>query len=234
MKKLTLIAALAVAALSLNSCGFFSHVANSIANDPEFQVKGDGSNEGIYNGQTFRVIKTGTCSYAFESADPSQLQLSTSGSDAYVTGKLKNEKTSATIKLTAKNAQVDSIAPVVHDVPVYAWELQLYDVAGSRVSDPKALVRGNTYVVKMVRRGGTTSNPSYTPVSTLKGGLSLSAALSGNDETVYLNFSLSNSSYQKISSTSTTYTIQTPAKAATCTVSATLGSYTSKLAIGTK
>ena len=234
MKKLTILAALAVAALSLNSCGFFSHLANSIANDPEFQVMGDGSNDGIYNGQTFRVVKTGTCSYAFESADPSQLKLSTNGSDAYVTGKLKNSGTSAYIKLTAKNAQVDSIAPVVHEVPVYAWELQAYDVTGNRISDPKALTRGNTYVIKMVRRGGTTSNPSFTPVAGLRSGLTLSAALSGNDETIYLNFSHSNSAYQKISSTSTTYTIQTPAKSATCTVSATLGDYTSKLAIGTK
>ena len=234
MKKLTILAALALAALSLNSCGFFSHIANSIANDPEFQVKGDGSNEGVYNGQTFRVVKTGTCSYSWSSADPSQLVLKTDGSDAYVTGKLKNASTSATIKLTAKNAQVDSIAPVVHEIPVYAWELQAYDVTGNRISDPKALTRGNTYVIKMVRRGGSSSSPSFTPVAELRSGLNLSAMMSGDDQILNLAFSLSNSSFTKLSSTSTTYTLQTPAKSATCTVSATLGSYTSKLTIGTK
>lgn len=234
MKKLTIFATLAVAAFSLSSCGFFSHMANSIANNPEFQVMGDGSNEGIYNGQTFRVVKTGSCSYAFESADPAQLKLTTSGSDAYVTGKLKNSSSSATIKLTARNAQVDSIAPVVHEVPVYAWELQVYDVAGSRVSDPKALVRGNTYVIKMVRRGGSSSNPSFTPVPSLRRGLKLSAALAGDDETIYLEFAHTNSSYQKLSSTSTTYTLTTPKSSSSCTVSAKLGDYTSKLAIATK
>ena len=235
MKKLTLFAAFAVAALSLNSCGFFSSLASSIANNPEFQVMGDGSNEGIYNGQTFRVVKTGTCSYSWASADPSQLVLKTDGSDAYVTGKLKNSSTSAYVKLTARNAQVDSIAPVVREIPVYAWELQAYDVTGNRISDPKALTRGNTYVIKMVRRGGTSSSPSYTPVADLRSGVNLSAALSGNDDgTLYLGFSHSNSSYQKLSSTSTTYTLQTPKASSSCTVSAKLGDYTAKLVIGTK
>ena len=230
MKKLSILVSVAVAGLLMYSCGFFNYMANSIATQPEFQVKGDGSAEGIYNGQTFRAIKTGTCDYAWSSSDPSQLIVKTSGNDAYVTGRLKNAAQSAYPKLTARNAQIDSIAPVTHEVPVFAWTLKVYDAAGSLVKDPKALVRNNTYIIKMVKIGGSSSSPSYTPVAKLIGGLKISAG----DETINLPFTLSNSSYTTISSTSTTYTIQTPAKAASCTVRATLGDFTESLAIATK
>ena len=226
MKKLTILVSIAVAGVLLYSCGFLNYVANSISTNPEFQVKGDGSNEGIYNGQTFRAIKTATCEYAWTSSDPSQLIVKTSGSDAYLTGKLKDPTKSAYPKLTARNAQVDTIAPVTHEVPVYAWGIQIYDAADKLVSNPKQLVRGNTYIAKMVKISGS----SDTPVANLIGGLKLSAG----DETINLPFTFSNSSFSSLSTTSTTCTFQTPAKATSCTVKATLGDYTATLAIATK
>ena len=226
MKKLTILVSIAVAGVLLYSCGFLNYAANSISTNPEFQVKGDGSNEGIYNGQTFRAIKTATCEYAWTSSDPSQLIVKTSGSDAYLTGKLKDPTKSAYPKLTARNAQVDTIAPVTHEVPVYAWGIQIYDAADKLVSNPKQLVRGNTYIAKMVKISGS----SYTPVANLIGGLKLSAG----DETINLPFSFTNSSFSSLSTTSTTCTFQTPSKATSCTVKATLGDYTATLAIATK
>ena len=157
MKKLLHLASLALVAASLASCGFLNYLGTAIATNPEFQIHGDGSNDGIYNGQTYRVTKTATCNYAWESADPTILVLKTSGSDAYVTGKLPADKT-YTSKLTARNADDATITPVSHEVVIYAWTLKVYDAAGNLVSNATQLARNNTYVVKMVKVSGSTSN----------------------------------------------------------------------------
>ena len=230
MKKLLSLATLALVAVSLTSCGFLNYVGTALATNPEFQVKGDGSNEGIYNGQTYRVTKTATCNYAWESADPSILVLKTSGNDAYVTGKLTNAEKSYTSKLTARNADDATITPVSHEVIINAWTLKVYDAAGNLVSNATQLARSNTYVIKMVKIGGSAANPSYTPVPKLLGGIKLSAG----EENIALSYSLSSSAYSKVSSTDLTLTIKTPAKAASCTVTAKLGDVSQKLSIATK
>ncbi len=230
MKKLFTFAALAAAVLSLHSCGFFSSVANSLATTPSFSCNGDGSDDCVYDGQSFTVMKIGSCNYSWSVSDPKQLLLSVSGNDATVTGNLTDHAHGATVKLTARNADDSTIEPVEKSIYIYPWELKIYDAAGNLVSDPSKLARSNTYVVKMVRVGGSSSSPSYTPVSKLYKVMKISTTESLHS----LNFTVSSSAYTKVAQTDLTYTFKTPVKPMSCTFTAKLGSLSKKITVACK
>lgn len=218
MKKRLIFAALAVAALSLSGC---AALLSSIATNPSFSVLGDGSSEGIYDGQTFRITKTGTCNYTWATSDPIQLALKEDGSNAYVTGALKDPAKTYYGKITAYNKDDSTITPVEHDVPVYAWELKLYDAAGNQVTNHTGLQRGNTYVIKMVR--------GSTPVNKLLKGMRISST----EETESLDFTNSNSAWKVVSQTGVTCTITVPSSLSSTVITAKLGNVKHSLSLKT-
>ena len=230
MRKLFIIAALSLAAASLNSCGFLSSMATSIATTPSFTCNGDGSDDCIYDGQSFQLAKLGTCNYSWSVSDPKQLLLSVSGNDATVTGNLTNHAVSASSKITARNADDATIEPVEKTIYIRAWEIKVYDAAGNLVSDPTKLTRSNNYILKMVRIGGTSGNPVYTPVTKLYKNMKISQTESLHS----LAFTVSNSTFSKVGQSDLTYTFSTPSKAASCTFTAKLGSVSKKISVSTK
>ena len=223
MKKLLSFATAAVAVFSLSGC---AALLNSISTTPSFSVFGDGSSDGIYDGQTFRITKTGTCTYAWASSDPKQLVLTQEGTSAYVTGKLTNPDATYYGKITATNANDATVAPVEKEVPVYAWVLKIYDAAGNEVKSPNALAKNNTYVIKMARKTGTSS---FTPVTKLLKGMRISST----EETESLAFSGLASSWKTVSTTPVTMTITTPNSFSACVVSAKLGNVSHSISLRT-
>ena len=229
MKKFLVIPAVALTALALSGC---AALLASIATTPSFVVP----DNNVYNGQTVRLAKSGTCNYKWETSDPTHLPLVEMDGSAYITGHLDKNKYGqyesqrvATVK--AYNADDDTIKPEEREVYIYSWNLAVYDNTDKRVEDPLNLARNTEYTVKMVRIGGSVSSPVYTPITRLYRSMKV-----GSEEYESLAFTLSSSALTKVGQTELAYTFKTPNKAVSSpvTINAKLNDVTMSLKLAVK
>lgn len=229
MKKFLVIPAVALTALALSGC---ASLLASIATTPSFVVP----DNDVYNGQTVRITKTGTCNYKWETSDATHLPLVEKDGTAYITGHLDknqygNYESSRVAVVKASNKDDDTVKPEEHEVSIYSWHLAVYDAADKRIEDPLKLARNTEYTVKMVRIGGASGNPTYIPVTKLYRSLRI-----GGEELESLTFTLSSTALTKVGQTELAYTFKTPNKAVTSpvTINAKLGDVTMSLRMAVK
>ena len=229
MKKFLVIPAVVLTALALSGC---AALLASIATTPSFVV----SDNTVYNGQTVRIAKTGTCNYKWETSDPTHLPLVEKDGTAYITGRLDKNKygnyeSSRRATVKAYNADDSSIAPEEHEINIYSWNLAVYDNTDKRIEDPLALARNTEYTVKMVRIGGASGSPTYVPLTKLYRSMKV-----GAEEYESLVFTLSSSAFTKVGQTELAYTFKTPNKAVSSpvTINAKLNDVTMSLKMAVK
>ena len=228
MRKLVSFLAVAITAVMVSGC---ASLLASIATNPSFVVP-DGT---VYNGQTVRITKSGTCSYAWATSDPTHLPLVEKDGTAYITGHLDKDKygryeSSRVATVTASNSGDATVKPIEQQVNIYSWQLAIYDSADKRIEDPLRLARNTQYTAKMVRVGGTSSSPNYVVIPKLYRSMTI-----GGEELISLNFSMGSSSFAKVGQSELTYTFKTPSSASsTVTLNATLGDVTMGIKIATK
>jgi len=214
MRKLFAATAVLLAAIMTSGC---AALLNSIATNPTFVVPGNI----VYNGQTVRLSKSGTCNYKWECDNPANLILTEKDGQAYVTGQLEKDKYGtvstrvATIK--AYNADDETVKPVEVQVDIRRWALMIYDAAGNMV-DQLSLAKNTEYTAKMVLMGGASGSRTYHPVEKVYSSMKI-----GAEEFMSMTFSVNVKSVVKVSQTELTYTFKTPAKATPFEITAKLG-----------
>lgn len=144
MKRLKLIFTLTLAALSLSGCEAF---LDTILTEPIFSA-----GEVWYDGQTYQIVKLSTCEYIFED-DSEFVTIEKNEKDKFIAKvNLSDEAFNAgeqiDVKITAKNAEDDSVEPYEQTVKVMPWALAIYD-KDNKIVDKMKLDNGD-YTIKMI------------------------------------------------------------------------------------
>ena len=228
MKKLISIALLAGTVFAACGCAeFLASILNSAAS-PTFMVPGDNT---VYNGQTVRLTKMGSCTYDWSVDKPDYLKLEIKDDNAWVTGVLpldenNKEYVQKYVKVTAKDANNAEAKPVTEEVYVRPWYVTVFDAEGNAVKE-KELQKGTTYTAKMTIRTGTYPFV-YKPVAQVYSTYTLK-----EQTTQALAFKVP-SGFTEVESSEVSVTFKTPAKAASGNITAKLGKITYTLPIASK
>ncbi|MBQ4284926.1 MAG: hypothetical protein II720_00535 [Bacteroidales bacterium] len=146
MKRIITIIAAVAAIMSLSSC---EALLETITSDPMFQVRN------LYDGQEFRIIRTGTCNYEWYGYNKDYVSLEIKGKEAWMTVTLP-ALTDHAIKteISAKNLDKPEVTPQTNEFEIRPWKLVVFEADGDswKEANPEALKVGKKYSLSMVCR----------------------------------------------------------------------------------
>lgn len=146
MKKILTFLVAASAAFMFTGC---KSLLDTFANSPIFGIP-----EVMYDGQEYKIIKMSACKYSWQvNSDAISIAVD-KDQKAIATAKLKVDKKSVKVTITATNPDKATEAPVKKEVTVQPWELRIFDKYkdGKEVA-ANELKANSTYYIKMFSVG---------------------------------------------------------------------------------